>query len=131
MLLNASETQVQSVNHKLNTKYTLPLPPLDLIPTYILARRGNTLASYQIALQSGTTNDKRVKVMLIGEDDVGKTSLGKALKGEALNQDGASTDGVLMSEAIENASEKPWKNSNVHRKLSVVNQNAKQSGLFI
>lgn len=125
------ELKFNCYSHKLSPKYTLPLSLLDLIPTYILARRGSTLAAYQRALQSGTTNDKRVKVMLIGEDDVGKTSLGKALKGEALNQDEASTDGVLMSEAIENASEQPWKNSKVHRKLSAVNQNAKQSGLFI
>lgn len=57
-------------------------------------------------------------MLLIGEDRVGKTSLGKALKGESFKEDEASTDGVLMSEALTNASEKPWRNSEVHRKSS-------------
>lgn len=95
-------------------------PPLslDLIPTYILARGGNTLAAYQRALTSGKTYDKRVKVLMIGEDRVGKTSLGKALKGEAFDEHEASTNGVLMSEALKNASEMPWRNSEAHRKSS-------------
>ena len=92
--------------------------PTDLIPTYILARGGSALAAYRRALKSGKTYDKRVKVMLIGEDRVGKTSLGKALKGESFKEDEASTDGVLMSEALKNASDKPWRNSEVHRRLS-------------
>ncbi|XP_078353415.1 uncharacterized protein LOC144638111 isoform X1 [Oculina patagonica] len=90
----------------------------DLIPTYILARGGNTLAAYQRALTSGKTYDKRVKVLMIGEDRVGKTSLGKALKGEAFDEHEASTNGVLMSEALKNASEMPWRNSEAHRKSS-------------
>jgi len=57
-------------------------------------------------------------VLLIGEDRVGKTSLGKGLKGESFNEDEASTDGVFMSEALKNASEKPWRNSEAQRKSS-------------
>ena len=57
-------------------------------------------------------------MLLIGEDRVGKTSLGKALKGESFKEDEASTDGVLMSKALKNASEKPWRNSEAHRKSS-------------
>lgn len=102
--------------YEFNTKCFLS--PTDLIPTYILARGGKALAAYRRALKSGKTYDKRVKVMLIGEDRVGKTSLGKALKGESFKEDEVSTDGVLMSEAIKNASEKPWRNSEVHRKSS-------------
>lgn len=96
----------------------LPFLSLDLIPTYILARGEKAVEVYRRALKSGKTYDKRVKVLLIGEDRVGKTSLGKALKGEAFNEDEASTDGVLMSEALKNATEKPWRNSGVHRKSS-------------
>ena len=92
--------------------------PTDLIPTYILARGGRALAAYRRALKSGKTYDKRVKVLLIGEDRVGKTSLGKALKGESFKKDEANTDGVLMSEALKNASEKPWRNSEADSKSS-------------
>ena len=113
--------------NQLNTKCS---PSLDLIPTHILARSGNTLAAYQKALSSGKTYDKRVKVVLIGENRVGKTSLSKALKGEAFNEDEASTDGVLMSEAIKNASEMPWGNSEVRRNSSALT-NPKQPGLFV
>lgn len=101
-----------------STKNSSSPVPTDLIPTYILARGGNALAAYRRALKFGKTYDKRVKVLLIGEDRVGKTSLGKALKGESYKEDEASTDGVLMSEALTNASEKPWRNSEVYGNLS-------------
>ena len=42
----------------------------------------------------GSTYDKRVKVLLVGQDRVGKTSLGKALRGEPFNEAELSTEGV-------------------------------------
>lgn len=89
-----------------------------MIPTYILARGKKAFDAYRRALTSGKTNDKRVKVLLIGDDGVGKTSVGKALKGEEFNENEAERDGVLMSEAIKNATTKPWRNSAAQRKSS-------------
>lgn len=84
---------------------------LDLIPTSILARGRRALAAYRRALKSGRTYDKRVKVMLIGQDRAGKTSLGRSLRGEELRYDEASTDGVQMSEPLKNANETAWRYS--------------------
>ncbi|KAJ7369732.1 hypothetical protein OS493_036763 [Desmophyllum pertusum] len=66
------------------------------IPLYIQARGDEAKAAYQRALETGTTSDKRVKVMLIGQDRVGKTSVGRSLKGEEFRKDESSTEGVQM-----------------------------------
>ena len=82
----------------------------DYIPAYVLARGIKALEAYQRALDSGRTYDKRVKVLLVGQDRVGKTSLGKCLRGEPFNKDEPSTDGVQMIPAIKNAGIEAWKN---------------------
>ena len=82
-----------------------------LIPTYILARGAGALAAYHRALKFGSTFDKRVKVLLIGQDRVGKTSLGKSLKGEMFNENEPSTDGVQMGLPMKNVDIQPWSNS--------------------
>lgn len=75
-----------------------------------MARGRRSLAAYRRALKNGRTYDKRVKVLLIGQDRAGKTSLGKALRGEPLNNDEPRTDGVQINEPLRDASEKrPWK----------------------
>ena len=74
-----------------------------------MARGKRALQAYRRALKSGRTYDKRVKVLLIGQDRAGKTSVAKALRGEALQKDELRTDGVQMNEPLKNATEKPWK----------------------
>lgn len=83
-----------------------------------MARGKKALEAYRRALKSGKTYDKRVKILLIGNDGVGKTSVGKALKGEEFNENEEERDGVLMSEALKNATVKPWRNSATQRKSS-------------
>ena len=75
------------------------------------ARGDTALAAYHRAIESGgSTYDKRVKVLLVGQDRVGKTSLGKALRGEPFNEAELSTQGVQMIPAIKNAGTGAWKN---------------------
>ena len=75
------------------------------------ARGEKALAAYHRALETGgSTYDKRVKVLLVGQDRVGKTSLGKALRGEPFNEAELSTEGVQMIPTIKNAGTGAWKN---------------------
>ena len=75
------------------------------------ARGGKALAAYHRALEAGgSTYDKRVKVLLVGQDRVGKTSLGKALRGEPFDETELSTDGVQMYPAVKNAGTDAWRN---------------------
>jgi len=75
-----------------------------------LARGKDAVSAYRRALEFGSVFDKRVKVVLIGQDRVGKTSLGKSLKGEPFNKDEPSTDGVQMSLPMKNVDLQPWSN---------------------
>ena len=75
------------------------------------ARGEKALAAYHRALETGgSTYDKRVKVLLVGQDRVGKTSLGKALRGEPFDEAELSTEGVQMIPAIKNAGTSAWRN---------------------
>ena len=75
------------------------------------ARGEKALAAYHRALRTGgSTYDKRVKILLVGQDRVGKTSLGKALRGLPFVKDEESTEGVQMIPAIKNAGKKAWRN---------------------
>ena len=76
-----------------------------------MARGKDAVLAYRRALEYGSVFDKRVKVLLIGQDRVGKTSLGKSLKGELFNKDEPSTDGVQMSLPMRNVDSQPWSNS--------------------
>ena len=82
-----------------------------MIPAFVRARGEKALAAYHRALKTGgSTYDKRVKVLLVGQDRVGKTSLGKALRGEPFNEAEISTEGVQMIPAIKNAGIGAWRN---------------------
>ena len=82
-----------------------------MIPAYVRARGVKAIAAYHRALVTGgSTYDKRVKVLLVGQDRVGKTSLGKALRGEPFNKAEPSTEGVQMLPAIKNAGTGAWRN---------------------
>ena len=83
----------------------------DLIPAFVRARGEKALAAYHRALATGgSTYDKRVNVLLVGQDRVGKTSLGKALRGEPFDEAELSTEGVQMIPAIKNAGAGAWRN---------------------
>ena len=76
-----------------------------------MARGKTALAAYHRALKTGGgTYDKRVKVLLVGQDRVGKTSLSKSLRGEPFNNSEPSTDGVQMIAPIKNAGTTAWRN---------------------
>ena len=68
------------------------------------------LEAYRRALETGKTFDRRIKIVLIGQDRVGKTSLRKHLRGEAFNKDEASTPGIEMISPVKNAGKGAWKN---------------------
>lgn len=77
-----------------------------------MARGNQAVTAYRGALTSGETLDNRVKVILIGEGQVGKTSVAKALRGEKFEENERSVNGILMSEVIKNAThDKAWRNS--------------------
>ena len=83
----------------------------DLIPAFVRTRGEKAIAAYRRALETGgSTYDKRVKVLLVGQDRVGKTSLGKALRGEPFDEAEVSTEGVQMIPAIKNAGTDAWRN---------------------
>ncbi|KAJ7361988.1 hypothetical protein OS493_013074 [Desmophyllum pertusum] len=87
-------------------------------PLYILARGDEAIAAYQRALELGKTPDKRVKVLLIGQDRVGKTSLGRSLKGELFRKDESSTEVVQMDMPLKHVGTKPWKNSTEEQEMT-------------
>ena len=83
-----------------------------MIPASVPRARGEkALAAFHRALETGgSTFDKRVKILLVGQDRVGKTSLAKALRGEPFDEAECSTDGVQMIPAVKNAGTGAWKN---------------------
>ena len=68
------------------------------------------LEAYRRALETGETFDRRTKIMLIGQDRVGKTSLRRYLRGEAFDIDEASTHGIEMISPVKNAGKGAWRN---------------------
>ena len=79
------------------------------IPSYVTARGPRAIAAYQRAKATGKTFDRRVKVLLIGQDRVGKTSVVRSLKGEPFRANETSTDGVQMHVPLKNPGVRPWK----------------------
>ena len=74
-----------------------------------MARGPKAVAAYQRAKETGKIRDRRVKVLLIGQDRVGKTSVGRSLKGEPFRVNETSTDGVQMHTPLKNPGIQPWK----------------------
>ena len=81
-----------------------------MAPAFVRARGEKALAAYNRALGTGRTNDKRVKVLLVGQDRVGKTSLSKYLRGEPFDESEPSTEGVTMIPPVKNAGTDSWRN---------------------
>ena len=67
------------------------------------------MEAYNKALAEGKTFDKRVPVMLIGQDRSGKTSLKKSLRGEPFNPDEESTVGIEVDPSHFRVSIEIWK----------------------
>ena len=68
------------------------------------------LEAYRRALETGETFDRCTKIMLIGQDRVGKTSLRRYLRGEAFDKDEVSTIGIEMIAPVKNAGKGAWRN---------------------
>ena len=84
------------------------------------------LEAYRRALETGETFDRRTKIVLIGQDRVGKTSLRRFLRGEAFDKDEASTNGIEMISPVKNAGKghggiQPRLKKQVHLTTSVQN----------
>jgi len=80
-----------------------------IIPPEITVRGRLALEAYKRALAEGKTCDKRVPVMLIGQDRSGKTSLKKSLRGEPFNPDEESTVGIDVDPSHFKVSTEIWK----------------------
>ncbi|XP_064605338.1 uncharacterized protein LOC135470368 isoform X2 [Liolophura sinensis] len=69
----------------------------DDAPTEILARGPDAVRAYEEACTSGVQSLFRTRLMLVGQDGVGKTSLRRALVGQKHRENEKSTDGIDLS----------------------------------
>ena len=79
------------------------------IPPEITVRGRLALEAYKRALTEGKTCDKRVPVMLIGQERSGKTSLKRSLRGEPFNPAEESTVGIDVDPSHFKVSTEIWK----------------------
>ncbi|XP_074643355.1 uncharacterized protein LOC141900379 [Tubulanus polymorphus] len=79
-----------------NTK-SVKLVPTDEAPVEIVARGPSAMQAYHQACKSGTKPVFRTRLMLVGQDGVGKTSLKKALTGQSHDVTEKSTEGIDLS----------------------------------
>lgn len=80
-----------------------------IVPQQILARGPLALDAYNKVLSEGETCDKRVPIMLIGQDRSGKTSLKNSLTGKPFNADEDSTTGIAVDPSHLKVSSSIWK----------------------
>ena len=104
--------------HYLVNLNVLNFPILDPSPSYVVARGPRAVEAFIQAIKAGKILDKRVKVLVIGQDRVGKTSVVRSLKGEPFRDNETSTDGVKMHEALENPGSRPWKDSTMQKETT-------------
>ena len=79
------------------------------VPVEILRRGPDALRAYRKALEHGKTHDRRVPVMIVGQDRSGKTSLKKSLKGDKFDPDEDSTDGIEVDPTVFRATTDVWR----------------------
>ena len=79
------------------------------VPPEILARGLAAVEAYNKALLSGKTVLKRLPLMLIGQDQAGKTSLKKSLRGIAFDPEEDSTDGIDVDPFFFNVCTETWR----------------------
>ncbi|KAL5016538.1 hypothetical protein ScPMuIL_006127 [Solemya velum] len=82
-----------------NTKSVKFVKPVDDVhkPKEIVARGTEAVRAYEEACKFGTRPVYHTRLMLIGQDGVGKTSLKNALVGERHNENEEKTDGIDLS----------------------------------
>ena len=85
-----------------------------VIPPEITVRGRLALEFYKRALAEGKTCDKRVPVMLIGQDGSGKTSLKKSLRRVPFNPDEETTIGIEADPSNFKMSTEIWKTGEKH-----------------
>ncbi|XP_059151598.1 uncharacterized protein LOC131937903 isoform X2 [Physella acuta] len=69
----------------------------DDVPHEIMARGVQAVQAYEHACAAGTQPVHRTRLMLVGQERVGKTSLKRALTGQSHNVEEESTDGIDLS----------------------------------
>ena len=79
------------------------------VPPEILARGLAAVEAYNKALLSGKTVLKRLPLMLIGQDQAGKTSLKKSLRGTFFDPEEDSTDGIDVDSSFFNVCTETWR----------------------
>ena len=79
------------------------------VPFEISARGPEAFRAYQKALKHGKICDRRVPVMIVGQDRSGKTSLKKSLKGELFDPDEDSTMGIEVDPSLCQVTTEVWK----------------------
>ena len=75
-----------------------------------MARGPKALRAYEKALKDGKTHDRRVPVMIVGQDRSGKTSLKRSLKGEPFNPNEDSTIGIEIDPSLCQITTEVWRN---------------------
>ena len=80
-----------------------------VVPPEVIARGSQALEAYNKALAEGETFDKRVPIMLIGQERSGKTSIKRSLKGEPFNQNEESTVGIEVDPSHFKVTTENWK----------------------
>lgn len=95
---------------------------LDAIPSFTLEGGWPAFEAYGIALKNGRARDKRVKVVLIGQDGAAKTKLSQLLRGKCCYNGGRRTSGIQID-----VSENPWKLSS-RRSSENEDKQAKKTG---
>ncbi|XP_064624651.1 uncharacterized protein LOC135486079 [Lineus longissimus] len=115
-----------------NTKAIRLVSP-DEAPVEILARGPDAMQAYHKACESGTRPEFRTRLMLLGQDRVGKTSLKKALTGQSHNTTEMETDGIDLSEScsFNMMDRKAWRLANqqpCHRDYTYITNSPRSTG---
>ena len=87
------------------------------VPLEIYARGPEAVKAYGKALTKGKACHKRISLMLIGQDQAGKTSLKKLLNGENFNEKEESTVGIETDPLYLKASREIWKSGKVKEEV--------------
>lgn len=95
---------------------------LDAIPSSTLEGGLPACEAYGRALKNGRARDKRVKVVVIGQDGAAKTKLSQLLRGKCCYNGGRRTSGIQID-----VSENPWKLSS-RRSSENEEKHAKKTG---
>ena len=94
------------------------------VPYEILARGDAAMRAYRKALKDGETSDRRVPVMIVGQDRSGKTSLKKSLKGEIFNLEEDSTNGIVIDPLLCEFTTEGWRPTSLDEKEQSYEQRA-------